>query len=113
MITILLVDDEPEILDLYSAVVKEGLGVHVVTATCAEDAIQVISKGCIKVILSDVDMPGKSGVALTQEVKAAYSDIFIILMSARPEPEGHVADAFLQKPFHNREVLETIKALIG
>jgi DNA-binding NtrC family response regulator len=113
MTTILVVDDDPGILDLYSLVIREGLGVEVVTAECAEVAMQLVATSCVNVVLSDVDMPGMSGIALAQEVKVVCPDIFIILMSARSEPEGHVADAFLQKPFHNNQVVLIIRALIG
>jgi two-component system, cell cycle sensor histidine kinase and response regulator CckA len=80
--TILVVDDEPVVLDT----VRDGLTAHgyqVLRATSGEEALQVAQahQGSIALALVDVIMPGMSGPEVAQRLHAARPDLKILFMS--------------------------------
>jgi len=112
---ILVVDDEPFVLD-FVRVALETRGLHIVTAQDAEEALQIleIQHTEIAAVLSDVRMPGMSGLRLIRKVKEKAPTISVALMSGEmgeetPDPEI----PFLQKPFQLRALVRTIETLLG
>jgi two-component system, cell cycle sensor histidine kinase and response regulator CckA len=80
--TILVVDDEPVVLDT----VRDGLTAHgyqVLRAASGEEALQVAQahQGSIALALVDVIMPGMSGPEVAQRLHAARPDLKILFMS--------------------------------
>ena len=80
--TILVVDDEPVVLDT----VRDGLSAHgyqVLRAASGEEALQVAQahQGSIALALVDVIMPGMSGPEVAQRLHAARPDLKILFMS--------------------------------
>lgn len=103
---ILAVDDEPEYLEMLQEVMK-SLG-HSITVTAGGDeALTVLDRQPIDVIIADVRMPGMSGVQLHSEVRsrAKYRNTPFIFLSGYetpPElgPESRSdCDLFIRKPF--------------
>jgi len=87
--TILLVDDL-EMLRKMVADFLESLGLQVVQASSAAEAIQIVlrSPGGIDLLLTDTEMPGMDGLELAKEVVALKPGIKIVYMSAgRTEEE--------------------------
>ena len=100
---ILVVDDEPMIREVFEAI----LSTHGHTVTLAPDvegALAVMAVREFDLILSDVSMPGRSGLDLLRIVREACRDIPFILVTGAPTTEGHAAasrfDAtnYLSKP---------------
>jgi two-component system, cell cycle sensor histidine kinase and response regulator CckA len=80
--TILVVDDEPVVLDT----VRDGLTAHgyqVLRAASGEEALQVAQahQGSIALALVDVIMPGMSGPEVAQRLHAARPDLKVLFMS--------------------------------
>lgn len=71
----LIVDDEPAILTLASAILQEA-GHEVTTCTQNIMARNLLSKQTFDLILLDIHLPGESGIALCQELRNPDSDIF-------------------------------------
>ncbi len=103
---ILAVEDEPEYLEMLQEVMK-SLG-HSITITArADEALGVLDRQPIDVIIADVRMPGMSGIQLHEEVRrrAKYRNTpFIFLSGYETPPELGGAtqsdcDLFLRKPF--------------
>lgn len=109
--TILLVDDNADFLHFLS----ESLGklYHVLKATNGKQALGVLEKEDIDLVVSDVMMPEMDGVELCKAIKTdiRYSHIPVILLTAKANEEhqleglGVGADDYIIKPF-NMEVLK-------
>jgi PAS domain S-box-containing protein len=119
--TLLLVEDEPEVRSLVQRILKTQ-GYTVVTAANPDEALAVARefKGPIQLMVTDVVMPGMSGLQLAERLAPMRPEMLVLFMSGYTNDAiGHqgVLDpgtAFLQKPFTPnalarkvREVLDT------
>src|ERR1700683_4309344 len=78
---ILVVDDDPAIIDLVSTVLQMG-GYRVISACNGLQALDIAQgDGCIGLVLSDVVMPGMTGVQLCEKLRAFRPELKCILMS--------------------------------
>ena len=108
--TILIVDDNQDMLSFISSCMKEDYRVH--TASDGAAALDVLQREQIDLIVSDVMMPGIDGFELCRRVKTDInlSHIPIIMLTARTTDVSRIeglqlgADDYLTKPF-NIEVL--------
>ena len=108
--TILIVDDNQDMLSFVSSCMKEAYDVR--TATDGTSALELLQREQIDLIISDVMMPGIDGFELCRRVKndISLSHIPIILLTARTTDVSRIeglqlgADDYLTKPF-NIEVL--------
>lgn len=116
--TILVIDDEQDVLDFLSHILGYTYKVHV--APDAQKAQKILDEEIIHLILSDVMMPGMDGFALCQLIKSnvAYSHIPIILLTSKNTHRAHIeglqvgADAYIQKPFSVDLLLLQIQNLL-
>ncbi len=115
--TILVVDDEPELLELAREML-EVAGYRVLTATSAEAAKAVAeSEGAeLDVLLTDVVLPGDDGVTLANAIEARLPHVGIVFMTAHPEAVPAIADSreepsgILRKPFDRDQLLTAVAA---
>lgn len=115
MPTILLVDDELEIVE-YVRYVLEREGHTVLSATSAERALGVFHQhsGAIDVLLSDMTMKPMNGPQLATAIRAQRPSVAVVLMSgwsADDRPVHSAADRFLAKPFKQTELIEAINSV--
>jgi len=102
---ILLVDDNEEILEFLST--DLGDKYRIITALNGKDALEILNKETVHLVISDVMMPGIDGFQLCREIKTNidYSHIPVIMLTAKntlqSKIEGleHGADAYIEKPF--------------
>ena len=118
--TILVVDDEPDVLDLAAFRLKSA-GYEIIQAVDAEEAYAILQKDIPDLILLDLVLPKMQGDELCKILKSddRYKDIPIILFTAstiRPDlpedVERMCADDCILKPFEPEKLLEKIKKLI-
>ena len=108
--SILVVDDEPAMRLLLSSVLKEE-GHDVATAASGEEALQLIAKRHYHLVLTDLKMPGISGLELLKQVKRDDPGTALIILTAFGTVEGAVeamrmgAVHYLLKPLSNPEEL--------
>jgi CheY-like chemotaxis protein len=97
-ITILCVDDEETPRTLRKLILQKQ-GYHVVTASSGAEALEVLNRANISLVLSDQMMPGMTGTELTKSVKAMRPAMPVILISGVNEvPEdASYADRFISK----------------
>lgn len=116
---ILLVDDEPDILEFLSYnLKKEGYDVH--TALTGEEGIRLAKKEMPNLVLLDVMMPGIDGMEVCRELRSAtgMDGVVIAFLTARSEDYSHIAgfeagaDDYISKPIKPRVLLSRIKALL-
>ncbi|RFB15364.1 DNA-binding response regulator [Bacillus sp. HNG] len=116
MATILLVDDDPNILQLVRIHLAEQ-GYRVLEAKDGMAGLDILKKEPCDLAVVDVMMPYMDGYALTKEIREQY-DIPIILLTAKSQIEdkeqGFQAgtDDYLVKPFEPKELSFRIKALL-
>ncbi len=115
---ILVVDDEPLIVDL----LKDKLELErckVLTANSAEEALRILESNTVHLVVSDIVMPGESGMYILIEVKRQYSDIPVVLItgySGKYTPDDAIAagaDGYFKKPFNNIEIMYTIRRILN
>ena len=109
--TILVVDDEPRILDL----LKRSLGHNgftVLAASSAAEALGTFQARPVDVVITDVVMPGKDGLALAREIRSLRPELPVVFMTGYTDrilPPDH---PLLTKPFSAEQVIRQVhKAL--
>lgn len=114
--TILVVDDEKIIRELCERALREY---RVVQAGCCEEALRVYEKDTIDLILSDVMMPGGSGLDLLKQVKALDPNATVIIMTGFAEKEiilnalKEDADDFINKPLNILQLKTAVDKALG
>ena len=118
--TILVVDDEPAILDLVQGVLKHA-GYDVMTSRSGDRAWDVIERGQPKVdlVLTDIVMPGSmDGFTFADNARRKYTNLPVLFMTgAAPESDEKAAmikkRLLLRKPFSPKELVEFIDSHLG
>lgn len=117
--TILLIDDEPEILETLAKVLTTA-GYKCHSAQGPEAATQIARKLVPDLIISDINLAGHSGLALCERLKqeAGLVDVPLMFLSGAQIPDiirrAHAAGGtyYLRKPFDPQVLLELVdKAL--
>ena len=113
---ILIVDDDPSIAELISLyLTKECYDVHIVGD--GETALSEQKSYDPHLILLDLMLPGIDGYQVCRQIRA-YSDVPIIMMSAKGEVFDKVlglelgADDYIIKPFDSKEMVARVKAVL-
>jgi two-component system, OmpR family, response regulator len=111
---VLLVDDEPDFLEV-TAERMEARGMNVVTATSAEEALDIISKESFDAVVLDFMMPGMDGIKTLRKLKGINPDLQIILLTGYATIEKSVeamklgAMDFMEKPADIEKLAAKIK----
>ena len=112
---VLIVDDEQGIIKFLSKALEIS-GYEVVTASAADEAMQLVLSENVDILLTDIKMPGGSGFDLMSLTRLAENGIPIVLMSGHIDisvmaEKGIEAGAVqcLNKPFTIQELRDTIK----
>ncbi|MBI3037764.1 sigma-54-dependent Fis family transcriptional regulator [bacterium] len=112
--SILLVDDEESVLYALEAVLKRE-GYLISQARSTEEALKALSNASFDLIISDVNMPGSSGLELLDKVKEKDPDILVVIITAfGSEPLAvnamkRGAYDYLSKPFANDDLKITVR----
>lgn len=115
MLTILVVDDDKQILDLVGIHLSRA-GYHVLKAHDGMHALEVTENELPDLAVVDVMMPRMDGIALTKELRELQ--IPVLLLTAKGELEdkeqGFLAgsDDYLVKPFEPKELIFRIQAIL-
>ncbi|MGD9367036.1 MAG: sigma-54 dependent transcriptional regulator [Desulfobacteraceae bacterium] len=116
--TILIVDDEPDMLQLLKRSLEPELNCSVVTAASAEEGLRHLEQGVFDLVLADIKMPGMNGLEFLQIIKHDYPQQTVVMMTAFGQIDMAVeairsgAYDFITKPFeHDTLVLRLDKAL--
>ncbi|TMI99473.1 MAG: response regulator [Bacillati bacterium ANGP1] len=114
---VLVVDDEESIRDLCARVLSRA-GYTVITAPSGEDAVALLTREAFALVISDIRMPGISGLEVLERAKATYPEIRVVLitgfgtpqMLTRAQQSG--ADRILTKPFNPMELLAAVREIL-
>jgi len=92
-VSILVVDDEPDIAELFRQRFRREArqGIYVLHfAASADAALQMLAEGIrpeLIVILSDVNLPGMDGLALRHDIKQGWPDLSVMMVTAYSDDE--------------------------
>ena len=109
---VLIVDDEPQVLEILE-IHLESFGRPVLKATNGVEALEVLARNKVELILSDVKMPKMTGIEFIEKVREFDKNIPVIFVSGAAERDDIVkfvdlgAYAFLEKPFDENQILVT------
>ena len=112
--TILVVDDEPGILEVLSLGLRSD-DVVVLTARDVAGGLRAVRSGSPDLIVLDVGLPGGDGFSLLTRIREE-SDVPIVMLTARDDVEDRVrglelgADDYIAKPFHLEELVARVRA---
>jgi two-component system, NtrC family, response regulator AtoC len=122
---ILIADDESSLRKVLSASLRRE-GFDVVAAKDGEEALQLLEASLapetgepFHLLVSDVRMPGKSGLELLDEVRARFDDLPVVLLTAHGTVDMAVqslkqgAFDFVTKPYDRDELLAVLKKALG
>jgi len=115
MARILIVDDDPNILEILGAYLRAE-GHTVLEALDGRGAQELLERADLAIL--DWMLPGVSGVELARQQRLARPDFPILLLTARGEEEDKLhglavgADDYVTKPFSPREVVARVRALL-
>ncbi len=117
--TVLIVEDNEEVCNLIAERLAENYRIE--TAMNGQEALKILEKKRIDIIISDIKMPIMDGLSLTIEIRAniEYSYIPIILLTAQNDLQNRIeglkvgADAYIEKPFSFHYLITQIDTLIS
>jgi two-component system alkaline phosphatase synthesis response regulator PhoP len=116
---ILLVDDEPDILEFISYNLKKE-GFTVFTSNNGKDAIKIAQQERPRLIILDVMMPDLDGIETCRIIREtpALKDVLVAFLTARSEDYSQIAgfdagaDDYINKPIKPRVLVSRVKALL-
>jgi DNA-binding response OmpR family regulator len=117
MARILVVDDEPHILEVVRAYLARD-GHAVSTAPDGDAALAFALDHAPDLIVLDVMLPGRSGFEVLRELRAAGSTAAVVMLTARDDVIDRVAgleigaDDYVTKPFEPRELVARVSAVL-
>lgn len=113
---ILLVEDEKKIRQIIEKyLIKEGF--EVIATDTGEDALEIVKKESLDLIILDRMLPGLSGDEVIENIRRT-SDIPIIMVTAKVEESDIIegfkygADDYIVKPFSPQVLIERVKAIL-
>jgi len=116
MRTVLIVDDEPALLDVIEPYLRDD-GFRVVRAADGPSALEAFERSAPDLVILDVNLPGFPGTDVLRRVRAVR-DVPVILLTARTSEVDRVvglelgADDYVGKPFSPRELVARVKSVL-
>jgi len=112
--SILVVDDASDTLELLQRNL-ESRGYQVFTAPNAMEAIKILETTAVDLVITDLKMPGASGIELIRHIRENFRDIEVMMITGYPTIESAVkavksgAEEYLTKPFTDTELFSAVE----
>lgn len=115
--TLLIVDDEPLMTDLFRQAMSRR-GFRVLTAAGGREALEIVAANAVQLVITDMTMPGMDGAALANALYAQIPQLPVLIAT------GHDADAIqlglqsnvigiIRKPYQHKVLAEQIRKILG
>lgn len=114
---ILLVDDSPSTLEVLERNLASQ-GFSILTAGSVAQAIQILDANAIDLVITDLRMPGASGVDLVRHVRENFKETEIMIITGYPTVQSAVAavktgaEDYLAKPFTDAELFSSVQRIL-
>jgi CheY-like chemotaxis protein len=111
---VLVVDDDPLVLKLLSMIITSMPSVDFMTAQTSEEALQIVMRHPIRMVITDMNMPGKTGAWLIQQLRTKGIEVPVVMHSGSLDPQDEAAiikmgaSKVLRKPAPASEIVRTI-----
>jgi CheY-like chemotaxis protein len=113
---ILVVDDDDDVRLVAHAMIEE-LGYEVAAAASGQEALKLLEQERFALLLTDVAMPGMSGVDLAAKVREGWPELLIVFASGYADVQtfgaGLSEERLLKKPYRMAEVAAHLSAALG
>jgi len=115
--TILWVDDEIDLLSAHVIFLKDR-GYNVLEAANGDDAIEIVRKNAIDLVLLDEMMPGRDGLSTLESIKDINPNLPVIMVTKSEEEHlmdeaiGKKIDDYLTKPVNLSQILSAVKKIL-
>ena len=115
---ILVIEDEAIVRGLIVEVL-EGAGFEVVAAERAESGLEVLSRNSISLVVSDIVMPGLSGLELLERVRATHPSLPVVLVTGAgtygnlTQALANGASGIVVKPFSHADLVAAVHSALG
>lgn len=115
--TVLVVEDDPELVDLLELHLKD-LGLEVEAASTGPEALSRTRVTTYALVLLDIMLPEMDGLEVCRQIRRQDSSIPILILTAKSEELDKVlglelgADDYVTKPFSVRELMARVRALL-
>ena len=117
---VLIVEDEPSIVESLRFILERA-GHEVQTVTDGNAALALLRRRPADAVILDLMLPGPSGFEIFKQIRAdpVLAATPVLMLTARGQEqdrrtaEALGVDAFISKPFSNREVVECVRRLLG
>ncbi|MHC9046007.1 PIG-L deacetylase family protein [Microbacterium saperdae] len=115
---VLVVDDDPDVALLVKTVLERRAGCVVDLAADGQAAIERVAAVRPDLVITDIEMPGLSGLELLAELRRLIPSVPVVVMTAHVSVDYAVsalraqADEFLTKPLDNVRLVETVGRLV-
>lgn len=119
--TVLVVDDEPDVLEALGAFLEAYLeDTRVVTAADGHDAVELLEHEPVDVIVADYRMPGMDGLTFLKRAKEIAPDAARVMITAYPRlpvatraVEQARIHRYFVKPFEPEDLLRTLRDILA
>lgn len=117
MFNILVVEDNPDMRELFCTVLSDS-GYRVIPAADGANALKAMEKEYIDLIVADVMMPNMDGYELTKSLRDAGYDLPVLIVTAKDQFDDiqsgfrSGADDYMIKPINVRELVLRVEALL-
>ncbi len=114
---VLIVDDDKLSRDSIAQFLKEQMNYHIETASSGDEALEKYKAGQPEVVVTDMKMPGKSGITLMKDIKALNTETEVIIMTGFGDMESSIealragAADYLLKPVNIEELAMTLERI--
>ncbi|WP_313031869.1 hybrid sensor histidine kinase/response regulator [Massilia alkalitolerans] len=115
--TVLIVEDEPDLLDVASALFM-SMGYEVTTAASGQEAMNVLASRDVDILFTDIVMPnGVNGIELAEYTRENYPGIKVMLASGYPQPalkldQYRLGDfTFVSKPYRLSDLARGLRSV--
>ena len=108
---VLVVDDDPEVLDVVTSMLQE-LGCDAVSAQSGAEALaQLAQNERISILITDINMPGMDGHELAERARRARPNLKVLQLSGREPRRGGLP--MIRKPFSLEDLANTMRQTTG
>ncbi len=111
---VLVVDDEEEVRTLTARMLAAG-GYRVITAAGALQALQLAESATVRLVVTDLRMPGMSGEELAEHLRRRTPELPVLFMSGYTSSRtgSRLPGPFLAKPFSQDDLLSQVERLLN
>ena len=112
---VLVVDDEPELIELIGELVRKHVDCRVVAASTVAQARKILSSSPIEVLVTDLNLPDGDGLSLLPALSEHQPNAGAIVITGNPDLEGAVralrggALDFVAKPFRAEQLVDRVR----